>query len=272
MTAADLARTEGVADSGYRLTTNVGGDAGQSVAPSPPAPARGPLDVVAARVTRRRRPVRTTGLPALAVAIALVLAGCAGMDANLPQGPAATPIGSPALGPSAEAIRQAVFGALGRQNLIVAPTSTPFRPPESAPLAAAPRNVYQVALPQAPDEGFIVVYELPTEADAIAAAGAQRDYIAQRPRPRAGAARHRPRDPAARADGHRVRLGAGRDRGRGRAARRRGAAHDRHDVRRRPVGENPEQQWVGVAMAVFADGKIEAYVGPLVGAADDLEL
>ena len=123
-------------------------------------------------MTSRRRPVRTAGLPALAVALALVLAGCADLNANPPHGPAATPIGSPALGPSAEATRQAVFGALGRQNLIVAPTSTPFRPPESAPLAAAPRNVYQVTLPQAPDEGFIVVYALPTEADAIAAATA----------------------------------------------------------------------------------------------------
>jgi hypothetical protein len=119
--------------------------------------------------------------PALAVATALLLAGCAGMDANPSLGPAATPIGSPALGPSAEATRQAVFAALGRQNLIIAPTASPFRPPESAPLAAAPRNVYQVTLPQAPDEGFIVVYELPTEADAIAAAGGQRDYIASGP-------------------------------------------------------------------------------------------
>ena len=41
--------------------------------------------------------------------------------------------------------------------------------------------MYQVTLPQAPDEGFIVMYELPTEADAIAAAGAQRDYLATGP-------------------------------------------------------------------------------------------
>jgi hypothetical protein len=124
---------------------------------------------------------RTAGIPALAVAAVLVLAGCAEMDANPSQGPAATPIGSPAIGASAEATRQALFGALGRQNLIVAPTVSPYRPPESGPLAAAPRNVYQVSLPSAPDEGFIVVYELPTEGDAIAAAGAQRDYLASGP-------------------------------------------------------------------------------------------
>jgi hypothetical protein len=121
------------------------------------------------------------GIPALAAAIALVLAGCADLGANPSLGPAATPIGSPALGASAEATRQAVFGALGRQNLVVAPTASPFRPPESAPLAAAPRNVYQVTLPSAPDQGFIVVYQLPTETDAIAAAGAQRDYLASGP-------------------------------------------------------------------------------------------
>jgi hypothetical protein len=132
-------------------------------------------------VTRHRRPVRPGGILALATAIALVLAGCADLGANPSLGPAATPIGSPALGASAEATRQAVFGALGRQNLVVAPTASPFRPPESAPLAAASRNVYQVTLPSAPDEGFIVVYELPTEADAIAAAGAQRDYLAGGP-------------------------------------------------------------------------------------------
>jgi hypothetical protein len=136
---------------------------------------------VAPRVTTRRRPVRTAGLPPLAVAIVLVLVGCADLDAKPSQGPAATPIRSPALGASAEATRQAVFGALGRQNLIVAPTAAPFRPPESAPLADAPRNVYQVTLPSAPEEGFIVVYELPTEADAVAAAGAQRDYLATGP-------------------------------------------------------------------------------------------
>jgi hypothetical protein len=136
---------------------------------------------VAARVTTPLRPVRIAALPALAIATVLVLAGCAGMDANPSLGPAATSIGSPAIGASAEATRQAVFGALGRQNLIVAPTASPFRPPESRPLAAAPRNVYQVTLPSAPDEGFIVVYELPTEAAAIAAAGAQRDYLASGP-------------------------------------------------------------------------------------------
>jgi hypothetical protein len=136
---------------------------------------------VATRVTVRSRHVRAAALPGLALVTALALAGCADLDAPPPQGPAATPIGSPALGVSAEAARAAVFAALGRENLIVAPTVSPFRPPESVPLAAAPRNVYQVTLPADPDGGFIVVYEFPTDADAGAAAEAQREYLASGP-------------------------------------------------------------------------------------------
>jgi len=45
-------------------------------------------------VTRHSRPVRPGGIPALAAAIALVLAGCADLGANPSLGPAATPIGS----------------------------------------------------------------------------------------------------------------------------------------------------------------------------------
>jgi hypothetical protein len=74
-----------------------------------------------------------------------------------------------------------VFDALGAANLIVTETANPYRPAESAPLAAAPRNVYQVTLPQDPDEGYVVIYELPTDADAAAAAQAQVDYLASGP-------------------------------------------------------------------------------------------
>jgi hypothetical protein len=41
--------------------------------------------------------------------------------------------------------------------------------------------VYQVTLPKDPDGGFVVVYELPSEADARAAAEAQRAYLASGP-------------------------------------------------------------------------------------------
>jgi len=115
-----------------------------------------------------------------AAALCIVVAGCANLDGPS-GGPALTPIGSPAVGPAATAARAAVFDALGRSNLIVAEAATPFRPPESGPLAAAPRNVYQVTLPKDADEGFIVVYALPSEAEAGAAAEAQREYLASGP-------------------------------------------------------------------------------------------
>ena len=42
--------------------------------------------------------------------------------------------------------------------------ATPYRPAEWPLLATAPRAVYQVILPDDPDEGFIVVYEFPDPA------------------------------------------------------------------------------------------------------------
>ena len=136
---------------------------------------------MASGLTARPRRATKAGLLTGVFAVSLVVAGCADLDATPTGGPVATPIGSPAVGPGATAARDAVFDALGRSNLIVAETAVPFRPPESAPLAAAPRNVYQVTLPQDPDKGFIVVYELPTQADAAAAAEAQREYLASGP-------------------------------------------------------------------------------------------
>ncbi|HEU5203535.1 MAG TPA: hypothetical protein VFU17_04505 [Candidatus Limnocylindrales bacterium] len=117
----------------------------------------------------------------LAASLLVVVTACADLDATPIAGQPAAPIGSPAAGPAATAARAAVFEALGRANLIVADTVTPFRPPEAGPLAAAPRNVYQVTLPRDPGEGFIVVYELPSEGDARAAAEAQREYLASGP-------------------------------------------------------------------------------------------
>ena len=124
--------------------------------------------------------VRRAILAGVLVIAAVALAGCANLDAP-PTAAPATPVGSPAAGPGAVAARAAVFEALGQSNLIVADSATPFRPPEAAPLAAAPRNVYQVTLPKDPDEGFIVVYELPSDAAASAAAEAQREYLASGP-------------------------------------------------------------------------------------------
>jgi len=43
---------------------------------------------------------------------------------------------------------------------------TPYRPGESAALIDVPRRLLQVILPDDPDKGYVVVYELPTNGDA----------------------------------------------------------------------------------------------------------
>ena len=56
-----------------------------------------------------------------------------------------------------------------------------FRPPEDARFATTPRALYQVILPQAPGEGFIVVYEFPDPRAAGEAAERQAAYLASGP-------------------------------------------------------------------------------------------
>ena len=112
----------------------------------------------------------------------LVVAGACG-GANLtpiPASPVATP--APAgLGPASATAREALFDALGDARLLVAPSPIPYRPAEAATLAAAPRTVYQVTLPAEPANGFVVVYELPNEAAATAAAKDQQAYLLSGP-------------------------------------------------------------------------------------------
>jgi hypothetical protein len=59
--------------------------------------------------------------------------------------------------------------------------ATSFRPPEDARFTVTPRALYQVILPQAPQEGFIVVYEFPDPTAAAEAATAQAAYLATGP-------------------------------------------------------------------------------------------
>lgn len=117
----------------------------------------------------------------MAAALLLVAGACGGGNpTSAPASLVATP--SPAgLGPASVAARDALFDALGGARLLVAESPIPYRPAEAATLAAAPRTVYQVALPEEPDNGFIVVYELPDEAAASDAAQEQRTYLLSGP-------------------------------------------------------------------------------------------
>ena len=127
---------------------------------------------------RRRLAARVA---VIAFGAVLAVAGCAGVEPSIaPSPPAAQPSAAP-IGPAGEATRLELFRALGDARLIVDISRLPFRAPEIEPLAAAPRAVYQVTLPAETNRGFITVYEFPTEADAIAAAKAQHDYLASGP-------------------------------------------------------------------------------------------
>jgi hypothetical protein len=116
----------------------------------------------------------------LAVAAAvLALAGCGPIAA----GPTFPPIGStpaPASDRTAGAQAQ-VAGALAVEGLQLKDSPSPYRPPEGAIFAAAPRTVVQVILPDDPTHGFIVLYAFGTPAEARAAAEDQARYIASGP-------------------------------------------------------------------------------------------
>jgi len=82
------------------------------------------------------------------------------------------------VGVAAAATEQQLIGALAAVGLQAGETNRPFRPPEGPVLAAAPRTVLAVPLPDDPDPGWIVVYALGSEDEAGRAAKDQAAYIA----------------------------------------------------------------------------------------------
>jgi hypothetical protein len=126
---------------------------------------------------RRRR--RVVGA-ALAAAFAFVLASCgvgAAPASEAPPAPGPSTTVTPAIGATEALVRNAL-GAAGFQLSV---PQVPFRPAESPTLAAAPRGVFQVKLPEDQEHGFLVIYELPTPAAATAAAQEQVAYVESGP-------------------------------------------------------------------------------------------
>jgi len=126
---------------------------------------------VAARVTVRR-------IALLAATLCLVVAGCgigaSGKVVTFPPssvGPLAT------VSPAVAQTRAAIVAALAAPRLQLGDADTPYRPPESARLASAPRAVFQVILPEDPDGGNIVVYEFRDAAAAVDAGNELAGYI-----------------------------------------------------------------------------------------------
>lgn len=111
-----------------------------------------------------------------------------GLGACAPSGgavitppPAATAGPTRTVGPVVAQTRAELVRVLGSRNLILQDSVAPFRPPEDARFTTTPRALYQVILPQAPREGFIVVYEFPDPTTAAEAATAQAAYLASGP-------------------------------------------------------------------------------------------
>lgn len=114
----------------------------------------------------------------LASLVALAAVGCAGPTRSTFPPVGATP--APA-GDATAAATQKVVAALAAVGLQATVALRAYRPPEGALLAAAPRSVLQVALPDDPSDGFLVIYAFPTEAAAQAAASDAAAYIASGP-------------------------------------------------------------------------------------------
>ena len=123
-----------------------------------------------------RRPV-----VALAIAAAVILAGCAASDGPVATFPAASIGPDRTVSPAVNLTRASLEQALRDHGLSLANAQVPFRPAEAPRLTDAPRAVYQVVLPNDPAGGFVVVYELPNTDLANQAAQEQAQYLATGP-------------------------------------------------------------------------------------------
>jgi hypothetical protein len=132
---------------------------------------------LAVRASGRAGAIRTLG-PLIVMTFVLAACGVGAAPASLtPDSPAPSASVSPAIAGTAEQIR----ASLGARGLQLSVPQVPFRPAESPVLAAAPRAVYQVKLPDDQDHGFFAVYELPDSPAATAAAREQVAYVESGP-------------------------------------------------------------------------------------------
>jgi hypothetical protein len=127
-------------------------------------------------------PRLTVLVAAMAALVALVAVGC-GIAANTTGTTSFTQSVGPSIGTTAAVTetRVALAAALAAKSLQLGDPKVPFRPPESARFAAAPRAVYQVVLPADPAHGFVSVYEFADAAAAATAGKEQADYLGSGP-------------------------------------------------------------------------------------------
>jgi hypothetical protein len=138
---------------------------------------------MAAGLTAPPRPIAAILVAALVVP-ALAVVACAPTGAAPPAvQPSAVASVSPSsnVGPAVAQTRAELVRVLGSRNLVLQDSSAAFRPPEDPQFTTTPRALYQVILPDAPSEGFIVVYEFGDPSAATEAATAQAAYLATGP-------------------------------------------------------------------------------------------
>ena len=116
----------------------------------------------------------------LLAAVGLSIAGC-GAAATRATAPAAPTDATPSYSAAIADTRGQVARALAVNSLQLQDARQPFLPPESASLAAAPRGIFQVLLPDDPSHGFIVIYEFRDASAAALAGHEQALYIASGP-------------------------------------------------------------------------------------------
>jgi hypothetical protein len=111
---------------------------------------------------------------------ALVAAGCWGAGLQPPAVPTGvTP--SPSTSAALETTRLQLEGALRAGGISLVPSTEPYRPAESATLATALREVLVATLPDDPEQGRIVVYDLGDPQRAYEAAHEMAAYLATGP-------------------------------------------------------------------------------------------
>jgi hypothetical protein len=119
----------------------------------------------------------------LAIGAATTLAGCGLGAAGSAPSVAIASVAPPTVSGAVAQTRGAIAAALAAAGVAapLADATRPYRPAESARLRSAPRAVYQVLLPDQPDAGYIVVYEFPDTASAVAAGNEEAGYLGTGP-------------------------------------------------------------------------------------------
>jgi hypothetical protein len=140
---------------------------------------------MAARMSEVAPATRRRGGPPPALALFAILGLVAGVilivvQTLAPSGPPVAVTPAPA-GAAASATADRVIAVLASAQFEAQRTQRPYRPPETVSLSRAPREVLQAVLPTDPDHGFVVVYELPSEAEASDVGREYAAYIASGP-------------------------------------------------------------------------------------------